>query len=518
MSEVQAVLAAGRGVILSPSRLWARHFLHQLKRPRIDPYDQLSGPFEPVRWARFRTLPIPDGAVLDLSRALPWDDPIWRALLPQWTHTIRLLPERYASNPADARPVGAEAAPGPALAPLEPAQLAPGPADAEDGPALRRWVLLARSSGEDLPARLLRLGQHELQYGRSDRAYAAFTEGAAAALDPHTRTALLEAAGDAASICDRIADARSYYERAGEEAKRIPVDRPNRAWGEQISRARVAQSQRAFGRFEQALLQIREAHHWTLAHPESDRQITLARQRVPLEVLSGHLDGALAVCETAIATARGLLAREPRRFDGRADLLGLLIQRTEIQLALGDLEGAYHTLGECPAIAAALLSRAPGRAHILALVADAATTWSDAHLSNGRPAQAQEALRRAMAIYQTLSQRDPERRHYRLSVARSQRRMLYTGRHCTDAGFSWTKQHYEARPSDPLRTHDLALALMARAWVQESHGEPALSTWQEALKLAANAYSKASHLPALERTHRRCQDALTRLQAAVTNQ
>ena len=73
------------------------------------------------------------------------------------------------------------------------------------------------------------------------------------------------------------------------------------------------------------------------------------------------------------------------------------------------------------------------------------------------------------------------------------------------------------RPSDPLRSHDMALAWMADAWRQEAQNEAAIQSWQKAESWAKDAHGKAPYLPALGRTLARCEDALERLGYSPTS-
>ena len=538
-----ALRAAGQtlGVVLSPRREWARRACDATLLPTTDPHADSPDPFRPLTtpdvaraWDRIVRTAAP--AVLNATGARPWDDPIWWSLLDSAeapaAPVILILTARFEAR-ARARGVPIfEPAPQSSV-PAADATLARAaqrvldapdrPLD-DDEPLLRRLALEARQDGEHLVARLLRLGQYLLLHGTSAAARGALEEAAtlasvAAATDTrrlHDLAAVLDALGDSAAALDDVeAAARRYRESAHATAafRRAHPNEEQARWGTAVSALRLAQAARAAGEYDAATSEVRAALAAVVADAGSDdeqRLLTLAPV-VEADILHGDLTGAAERLRGALPSARALLASTPRRFDRRALVLSLVRASASSLLALGDLSAAEQALTEAAGLCVDLAGRAPSRWDFASAVASTTVLLADLRLATGEDQLASGALERAAALYDRLLARDPERVAARCERARVQRRHAYLG---ADPGDQLARAEatWAARPTDPARRHDLALAWSTVAWVAErdTHVAEAHTAWRAAAYHAEGAWAAAPAVPAFRRTALRCADGAER--------
>lgn len=518
-----------------PNRAAARAAIASLRlaRPQLpfaDPWAALN-PWECLSWTALIACAdsLPAGGVLDVSAARPWDDPLWIGLLeirPQLLERIvAVVPERlvgrWTAEPGD----------GPLSGVVRVAVAATGPVD-DDEPLLRQAVLEARADDHpELVVRLLRLGQHELIFGRLQRAADVLSEATeiarrrAAGGDParlRDLAAVLDELGDARSGLDDSAGALAAWTAGHETSQRLRPERPEARWGMAVSAIRLSRAAGAAGDYHGAVIEARSAvDAATTPERRAQTNLTLGAH----ELARGDLDAAEAALRTAVQLLEPLIEEAPRRFDLVSERLGGLRSLARSALARDDLTAANRWLEAATSDARLLVEREPARDDWRASVAAVATLRADADIAAGRLDRARASLLQAEAIHSARLGRDPDRAAALVERSRSQRRLTYVlacanepeaadSAACADEAA--TQALLRARPDAPARHHDQALSRAARAWLTERDGErdEALAQWQTAGEAAAAAIAAASGPPppALQRTATRCADAVGRLE------
>ena len=514
-AALQRALEAGRGVVFAPTRTRAAEVLTGFVGPRENPYASLTDPFTPLtlgHLTRCLANAGPAHSLVDASWAPPWDDALWRAAVRKAPDFVLVAPARFHRWLSGAAPELEVLVDPWSQALLHRAETE------NDGPVLAE--LLEASHADERVARLLRLAEHEVAYGTSKRANEWLLEARTLARDAarsehperlHDLAAVLDALGDNVASYDDLDTAGAAYAESARVSARLLELKPEASsrWGVGVSELRVGGLAQAQGRYRDARARLEVAYE----HASTpDRRTQILGRLADTVALMGDLEAAETLVREGILGLRAQLARTPRRFDLRADLLALLIRLTGLQLGRGRQPEAMRTRRELPVLVGELLGRDGRRHRFVELAAAAVVTWADSALLDGAMANALKALEHADALFAELIGMDQDRARPIAERARALRRQTYCGRRWTGAtalAIVRTLQH--RHPRDPGRQHDLALGFMALAWQAELEDDRATAQtcWQAALDAAPDG------LPAFRRTRARCADALARLVAPV---
>jgi len=543
--DTAPAIVAGHGLIYCDGRRHAAGLIQQarLRHPglvHLDPHD-ISDPFEPLTFrallsAADEVAAVTGRAVLDGSRARPWDDPLWRSLLKLrpalQRRVIVVLPRRDAPE----RPATE------ALRRIESLGMSASvtPRD-DDGPALRKLVLQARTAGEEdaheLVVRLLRLGEYELVHGTAGRARTAFQEATDAARESverepdsaarlHDLAALLDQLGDAMATTGAIDAAQTAYSEAADaSARRLALEpQPQAHWGAAISLLMVGQAAQADGRIDEAIANITAAVDSMCSGPaasvQRDGRIRALIRQAELQVIVGDLRPAVAALDAVAGQLDAALETSPRRFDLRAERVDVRTRTGALRVTLDELDAATVDLEIAGADTLMLLQREPSRYDWLGHAAAVAVGHGDLALAAGDLPAAAAALEVALGLYDRLATRDPDRIAVACERARCCRRLVYaTMGVARDRAAAYanvdlmaTSELFEVRPS-AVRHHDMALALLAEAVFTEVGDRSAVDVWREAATHAQAAVDAGPRVAAYQRTARRCLDSLQRLSA-----
>ena len=501
-----------------------------IARPTITPHAAPGPPYSPLTFESLcqlaRVAHARDG-ILDASLARPWHDPLWRAMLERHGKGLHArLPARLAlhgrtsgatvtllrSQPDPADQMVIDAAGLYSAEPLD-----------DDGPMLRRLLLDARQAsdlGETL-VRLLRLGQYELLWGRCSRARDALSEAAVLGRErleadrsegvAHELAAVLDALGDAHAAADKRGDAAAAWaEAAAVTATLSASSTPRFAWGSAMSAVREAETSRRAGDLAGAKASVERALELagrarTDPAEKVDAMAPLARRLADLQIGLGELGQAHKTLRVARGELEALLAIAPRRFDRRAQLAGLLRMMVELQLVESGLPGELSTRALSDHVMA-IMSREPSRTDWQLTTAATLAVLADVRLAEPDVDRAAPLIAAEMRLLSAMSERDPERAAPRLEYARALRRLAYIAPQAEAADHL---DEDERLLGDRYPT-DKCLSAMARAWLAEESGTPALESWRRALALAEVSQAASDTLPTRALTLR-CADALSRL-------